>query len=187
MNASTQPAPRRHRLKLVLVALVFLAPAVAALVLGQLGWQPGTKSFGKPVLPQRSFAKVDIAMAAGGRWAWRADTPQMTLLALPGASCAARCLRQLALMRNARVALNTKADHLRLLYLGAPPTVAGAGEVMPAWQVGRDVDGRLQAFRPTGADRVAALLVESNGTALTYYRAGFDADGLLKDLKKVLR
>ncbi|NII11368.1 hypothetical protein [Oleiagrimonas sp. C23AA] len=189
MNAPTPTTPvtQRNRRKLLLVALVFLAPAIIAVALGELGWRPGTQSFGQPVTPQRNFKSVRVDMAKGGTWAWRAKTPQMTLLALPGTSCAEACLRQLALMRNARVALNTKSGHVRLLYLGSPPTVAGASDVMPAWQIGRDANDALASFRPKGADTVAALLVESNGTALTYYPAGFDANGLLKDLKKVLR
>jgi hypothetical protein len=34
---------------------------------------------------------------------------------------------------------------------------------------------------------VSALLVESNGTALSLYPVGFDPTGLRKDLQKVIR
>ena len=55
------------------------------------------------------------------------------------------------------------------------------------WQLGEDSKGQLAAFRPTAPDSVAALLVESDGTALSLYPAGFDPSGLRKDLQKVIR
>ena len=36
-------------------------------------------------------------------------------------------------------------------------------------------------------DSVSAVLVESNGTALAYYPAGFDAAGLARDMQKVIK
>lgn len=175
------------RLKLALVGAVFLVPVIIAVILGLVGWQPHTRSHGQPLLPQRSFTGIAVRLPDGSDYAWRADRPRMTLVALAGPDCAQRCLRTLALMRNARITLNDKMDHLRLLYLGTPPRGAGAQAVMPAWQVGHDVDGRLNAFRPQQNDSVSALLVESNGTALTYYPAGFDVNGLDQDMHKVLR
>src|SRR5699024_1380349 len=70
---------RMNRLKLVLVAGVFLLPMIVAGILGGLGWSPGTRSHGEPIRPQRSFDDVRIAMDDGGRWAWRdSDKPRMT-------------------------------------------------------------------------------------------------------------
>lgn len=183
----TAPSVRASRVKLTLVAAVFLLPMMIAAALGLFGWQPGTRSHGEPIRPQRSLAGVRIDLAGGGRYAWRDSEPRMTLVALPGSECMDNCVRLLSLMRNARIVLNKNAGRLRLLYVGPPPEGATAKAVMPDWQVGRDVDGALRAFRPRGADTVSALLVESNGTALTLYRAGFDPNGLRKDLQKVIR
>lgn len=176
---------RKNRVKLILIASVFLAPAIIAVALGLTGWQPGASGHGEPILPQRSFSDVRIALADGSDYAWRDSEPRMTLVALPGTDCAANCERLLALMRNARIALGRNSDRLRLLYVGEPPR--DADELMKAWQLGRDVDGKLEQFRPRGPDSLSALLVESNGTALSRYRAGFDPNGLKKDLQKVAR
>lgn len=186
MNSSRQ-IQKRNRLKLILVAAIFLVPMLIAVALGMAGWHPGTKSHGRPILPQRSFADVPVALAAGGQYAWRDTQPRMTLIALPGPGCARRCVRQLALMRNARITLNEKQDRLRLLYLGRPPQAPDAAAVMHAWTVGRDTTGKLERYRPHAVDSVSAVLVESNGTALTWYPARFDANGLSQDLHKVLR
>jgi hypothetical protein len=177
---------RRSRIKLLLVIAVFLGPAVVAAVLSVTGWQPRTRGHGEPILPQRNFADATILLSNGSLYPWRAATPQMTLVALPSEDCATRCLHTLALMRNARIALNQNQRRLRLLYLGTPPTGAEAKAVMREWFIGSDVHGRLDGFRPMGRDTVSAILVESNGTALALYRAGFDPRGLSKDLQRVI-
>jgi hypothetical protein len=183
---ATPPKPQ-GRFKLILVGLVFLAPIVAAGILTMTGWQPTGHGNGMPITPQRTLEDVRIDLAGGGRYAWRDSEPRLTLVALPGPGCAERCVRQLELMRNARITLNRNASRLRLLYLGEPPHGGNADTVMQAWQVGNDVERKLESFRPGEPDSVAAVFVESNTTALSYYPAGFDATGLRKDLQKVVR
>jgi hypothetical protein len=178
--------PRSGRLKLVLIMLVFLAPIVAAGLLTLSGWQPQGKGNGQPIVPQRSLAAVRVDVD-GQPWAWRDVEPRLTLVALPGPDCEVRCMHTLGLMRNARIVLNRNADRLRLLYLGGAPTAAGADAVMVAYKVGSDPSDAFGEFRPTEPDSVAAVLVESNATALSYYPAGFDPNGLRKDLQKVIR
>lgn len=177
---------RRRRVQLLLVFAVFAAPVALALWLGAIGWRPGTDGYGQPVMPQRNLKDVAVAMADGGTWAWRtADKPRMTLVALPGPSCAEQCLATLALVRNARITLNKNMDRLRLLYLGTPPRGGAGAPVMRSWPVGRDVAQALQDFRAQRPDTVAVLLVESNGTALSWYPAPLDPQGLKDDLHKV--
>jgi hypothetical protein len=190
MNTSPSPSTARPagRGKLILIGLVFLAPILAAGFLTMSGWQPTGKGNGLPIVPQRTLADVRVDLAKGGQYAWRDPSePRLTLVALPGPNCAEQCLDTLARMRNARITLNQNADRLRLLYLGPAPTAANADAVMPAWQVGNDVDNKLAEFRPTEPDTVAAVFVESNTTALAHYPAGFDPSGLRKDLQKVVR
>ena len=178
---------RLSRIKLLLVVGVFALPLLAAIVLTATGWRPGTRSHGDPILPQRSFRGIDIQLANGKAYPWKDSQPRMTLVALPGSDCLDNCMRLLHLMKNARITLNANADRLRLLYVGEPPHGPKAAKVMRGWQVGTDVDHKLDDFRPRGPDSVSAILVESDGTALTRYRAGFDPNGLKDDLHKVIR
>ncbi|NID17470.1 hypothetical protein [Luteibacter yeojuensis] len=184
-NAKTPP-PRSGRLKLVLIMLVFLAPILAAGLLTLSGWQPEGKGNGQPIMPQRSLANVRVDVD-GKPWAWRDSEPRLTLVVLPGPDCGARCIQTLALMRNARIVLNRNADRLRLLYIGAAPTGADADPVMRDYATGTDPSDAFAPFRPAAPDSVAAVLVESNATALAWYPAGFDPNGLRKDLQKVIR
>lgn len=190
MKAVDPAALRKGRLKLLLVASIFAAPFVVALALTLAGWQPSAKGHGLPILPQRNFVQeqLRVTLPDGKDWAWRDSEPRLTLLALPGPDCATQCYAALTAMAKARVMLNRNQSRLRLLYVGTPPTDATERAGMANyWQLGRDVDGQLAAWRASAPDSVSAVLVESNGTALASYPAGFDPSGLLQDLRKVIK
>lgn len=178
---------RVGRLKLLLIPALFVASFVAAWLVFQTGWRPAAHSHGEPILPQRSFQDVRVAMDNGNDWAWRdPQAPRMTLIALSTGTCAKQCVHALTLLRNARITLNDKKNRVRLLHVGTPPTGKAGAVLGKSWQHGRDVAGKLAAFRPSKSGAVAAVLVESNGTALVKYPAGFNADGVKDDLHKVI-
>jgi cytochrome oxidase Cu insertion factor (SCO1/SenC/PrrC family) len=188
----TQPAnaaQRSSRLKLLLIMAVFAAPIIAAGLLTFSGWQPTGKAYGEPIMPQRNFADehLRVQTADGQAWTWRAAEPKLTLIALPGPGCARQCMDTLTKMAAARITLNRNAPRLRLLFVGTPPADADSDGMKNFWQIGNDSDDKLAHWRPATPDSVSALLVESNGTALALYSAGFDATGLRKDLQKVIR
>lgn len=186
MNDPDSEARRRSRRQLILIAAVFLAPLMIAAGVGLTGWMPGTRGNGEPIEPQRSFNEIPLTLADGSRYAWRdPEEPRFTLLALPGASCAARCEEQLAMMRNARITMNQNMQRVRLVYVGERPS--NAEPLPPEWQVARDPGNALSDFGPEGADSLSAILVQSNGTALSLYRDGFNPTGLRKDMKKVVK
>jgi hypothetical protein len=190
MNTADPKSLRRSRLFLILIALVFAAPMIVAGLLTWSGWQPGVKGSGQPILPQRNFVeeKLTVELAGGQPYAWRDSKPRLTLVALAGPGCAAHCFEVLTGLAKARVMLNRNQSRLRLLYLGAPPVDATRRAAMQTyWLLGSDVDGKLADYRPTTPDSVSALLVESNGTALSFYPAGFDGPGLLRDMQKVIK
>ena len=189
MNRPDPSVQRRARLKLLLVLAIFAAPAIIAGLLVASGWQPTAQGHGQPIAPERNFEQeqVPVQLANGQRWPWRDSEPRLTLVALPGPQCAARCFQTLTGIAKARVMLNRNQSRLRLLYLGTPPA-GGEGQAMQQyWQLGSDVDNRFAAWRPSAPDTVSALLVESNGTALAFYPASFDPSGLLLDLRKVIK
>ena len=180
---------RTSRLKFLLVVCVFIAPIIAAAWLNFSGWQPSGKAYGQPVSPQRNFEQehVSVRLADGKTWPWRDTSPRMTLIAMAGPDCAARCVDALTKMAAARITLNNNMSRLRLLYVGKAPAGAASNGMQAYWTIGTDVDDQLAAYKPTSPDSVSALLVESDGTALARYPVGFDPSGLRKDLQKVIR
>ncbi|HWU76419.1 MAG TPA: hypothetical protein VN043_07930 [Rhodanobacter sp.] len=190
MNTAAPISQRKSRRFLLLIGLVFAAPMIVAGLLTIGGWQPDAKGTGQPISPQRNFVseQLRIQLSDGSTYPWRDSEPRMTLVALAGPDCATGCLAALTGMAKARVMLNRNQSRLRLLYLGTPPEQAAARQAMDSyWLTGKDVDGKLASFRPGTPDSVSALLVESNGTALAFYPAGFDAAGLLRDMRKVIK
>ncbi|MGH8159160.1 MAG: hypothetical protein ACREPQ_13640 [Rhodanobacter sp.] len=190
MNTVDPKSLRRSRMFLILIALVFAAPMIVAGLLTWSGWQPGVKGNGHAIVPQRNFVdeKLQVRLDDGTLWPWRDSEPRLTLIALAGPDCAARCFETLTELAKARVMLNRSQSRLRLLYIGAPPADADHRAAMQTyWTLGRDVDGKLAAYVPATPDSVSAVLVESNGTALSLYPAGFDAPGLLRDMLKVIK
>lgn len=189
MNTPPPTSLRKSRLKLLLIMAVFAAPIIVAGILTVSGWQPGGKGNGRPILPQRNFVdeKLQVSLADGGTYAWRDSQPRLTLVALAGPDCAAHCIDVLTKMAAARITLNRNMGRLRLLYLGAPPAADADEGMRNYWTLGRDRGHRLDAYLPLTPDSVSALLVESDGTALSLYPAGFDPSGLRKDLQKVIR
>lgn len=180
---------RRSRRALLLIALIFAAPFLVALVLTIGGWQPSAEGNGQPIKPQRNFAQehLVVRLENGSTWPWRDSQPRLTLVALAGPGCAAHCLQTLTGIAEARLMLNRNQSRLRLLYLGEPPHGTALAAMRNYWQLGTDVDGKLAAYRPSTPDSVSAVLVESNGTALAFYPAGSDTTGLMRDLQKVIK
>lgn len=188
MTPSTS-SQRASRLKMLLIFFIFLAPIIAAAFFNYIGYRPGTNGHGKPIAPQRNFVTegVQVRLEDGRQYPWRdAAEPKMTLVALAGPGCAARCLQELTKMAAAKVTLNRNLGRLRLLYVGIPPVDADHDGIRNYWQLGQVQGTGLDSFRPAGADTVSAVLVESNGTALAWYPAGFDPTGLRIDLQKVI-
>jgi hypothetical protein len=184
------PARRRlARWKLLAIALVFLAPMLLAAGLTLGGWQPGGRSHGQPIWPQRNLAEeaLSVRLEDGRQYPWRdPQQPRLTLLALAGPHCLEQCLSTLTKLAAARVTLSRNAERLRLVYLGEPPDRGRSQGMRNYWLIGSEAGDRLAPYRPTQADSVSVLLVESNGTALSYYPAGFDPTGLRKDLQRVI-
>ena len=178
---------RRQRLQLLLVALLFAAPVLVGVVLVAFGWMPGTRSYGLPILPQRSVASVPVHLADGRPFAWRDRAFHWTLVALPGPDCSDRCMRALDMMHRARITLNQHSDQLRLLYLGNPPQGGAARMLLQPWSIAQTTSHAFDDLRPGRRDSVAAVLVMPDGVALTHYPAGFDPEGLKKDLHKLIR
>jgi len=190
MNEVDPVALRRSRRFLILIVLVFAAPMIVAGLLSLTNWRPGTSGNGHAILPQRNFdaEHLQVRLDNGQLWPWRDSKPRLTLIALAGPDCAAQCFQTLTGMAQARIMLNRSQSRLRLLYVGALPQDPARVAAMKAyWTHGQDVDGKLATYVPTTPDSVSAVLVESDGTALSLYPAGFQVPGLLRDMMKVIK
>lgn len=176
----------RRRLVAGLIAAIFAAPVIIAMVLAMTGWTPHGRSYGQPIRPERDLANVPVQLADGQPFAWTNHDAVWTLVALPGPGCARHCLRQLDLAHRAQITLGKSSDKLRLLYLGDPPLDASAQGFASVWMPATTTSHALDGLRATTPDSVSVVLVSPDGTALTRYADNFDAEGLRQDLKKAV-
>src|SRR5690348_3939007 len=176
----------RRRLQAGLIVAVFVLPVAVMLALTLTGWVPRGRSYGERIQPERNLAGVPVQMANGETYAFDNHDAMWTLVALPGPDCAERCLRQLDMVHRAQITLGQHAPKLHLLYLGAPPVGDAAKGFEGVWTLATTTSHALEDLRAHARDSVSAVLVTPTGMALARYAANFDAEGLRKDLRKVV-
>ena len=176
----------RSRLVLVAIALVFAAPFLIAFWLNAEGWRPQqTRNSGTLVEPPRDITAVAVTLSDGSALSWRDPEYRWTLLALPGAQCAAACRARLDEMLRMRITLGKNMDRLRVVYIGAllPADFVTARSPLLA---GRDDGGAFAAERAGGEDSLALALVDPRGLLMLRYADGYSAQGLRSDIPKVI-
>ena len=176
----------KNRLILVLVALVFAAPLLAAYVMNREGWRPQqTRNSGTLVEPPRDVTAASVTLADGSKLAWRDPQWHWTLLALPGAHCAAECQVRLDEALRMHITLGRNAERLRVVYLG-PALPQDYLAARSALQTGQDDTGTFAEYRAHSDDALALALVDPNGLLMLRYPQAYDAQGLRSDIQKLL-
>ncbi len=176
-----------RRLQLLAVFLLFAAPLLIALLLRAEHWRPKhTRNFGSLIDPPQDVSAARITLSDGGALTWRDPNRQWTLLAIANGACAQQCQLKLDQLKRARLTLNQNSERLRIVYLGAPLQPALIKELAPL-MMGNDETDRFASLRPSQPDALAAALVDANGFLMLGYAAGFDANGLRKDLARMIR
>jgi hypothetical protein len=180
-------SPRtRNRLVLLLLALLFAVPLVAAFVLRASDWRPGhSVAHGVLIEPPRDLRGVAIELIDGTALDWRDPRAGWTLLALPGTHCAAQCRARLDEALRLRLTLGRNAPRLRLLYLG-PPLPADFVTSRAPLLVGRDASAAFVAERARGDDALALALVDPQGRLMLRYPEDYAALEVRQDLVRIM-
>ncbi|HZP66800.1 MAG TPA: hypothetical protein VFB32_10860 [Rudaea sp.] len=176
----------KNRLYLLLIVAAFAIPMALAFVLRFEGWHPvKTRNSGDLVEPPRDVSAVPVTLADGSKLVWRDPAWQWTLLALPGAQCAAVCRERLDEILRMRLTLGRNAERLRVVYLG-PALPADFIAARTPLLAGSDDSGAFSGDRAKDGDDLALALVDPNGALMMRYGQGYDARGLREDVVKVL-
>lgn len=189
----------RSRLGLILIALLFLGPMVAALFAYNSGWQPGGETaHGQLLSPARPLP--DLALTDIDGQALNADPMRQmwTLLYIGDTDCAAGCRQTLYNMRQVWKSLGRKRKRVHGVYLladeptaqlrtflqaehGGMTVARPAGNAQP-WLDFFALDGQV---RPLQNDNI--YLLDPLGNWVLLYGPGYEAKGLREDLKKLLK
>lgn len=171
-----------NRLTLLLLLLVFLAPALGSWLLylnaGHL--HLGTTNKGEFVQPPRL---IDVSGLTLPRDFF---AHHLTLVYVGGHHCATDCLRALQLMRVTELALGEQMAHAQRLFLaeGAPDEAAVKAD---PGLMALDANGQpaLRAFDGTDAPEYV-YLVDPHGYVVLRYSLNRDPKFILQDLRHLL-
>lgn len=173
---------RSNRRTLLLLLLVFLAPALGSWLLytGVFHLKLGTTNKGEFVQPPRQIDTAGLALPQGY------FAHHLTLVYVSGPGCTYDCLRALQVMRVTELALGEQMSQSQRLYLAEGKPDAAALKSDPALTAA-DAAGRaaLRAFDGAEAPNYI-YLVERNGYVVLRYSLAQDPKFILQDLRHLL-
>ena len=190
------------RQALVVLALLFMAPAFVAWVMhnsSEQGWRPeGMTNRGTLVHPARPLTmpadlqhgEMSLNDFLQGRW---------TLLYIGDADCDTLCRENLYKLRQIRIAQNENMNRVQTLFLLTGDSIPGdlnaflaaehqelAVVTLSADRVARiEADFQLDGVSMQGAERT--YIIDPLGNLMMYYPPDANARGMLLDLKKLLK
>ncbi len=199
-NASVRPSVWRSRVTLIALALLFIAPMLAAwwFYSNSGDWQPGhTTNHGTLVIPPRPLHLTQPLFATDGspfpaeylRGKW-------TLIYISGSSCAAPCTDNLYKMRQVRLAQGENMGRVQRLFLftGSDNPLPAALDDYPKIDVAILPRQASKIFlsqftvvntEPGKAERI--YVVDPLGNLMMYYYPDAEPSGILKDLQRLLK
>lgn len=179
-------AVKGRRRMLLLVAVLFAAPLVIAMLLQAVGWHPlQTRNAGTLVEPPVALADAPVRDLAGAPLVWEVAERGWNMLVLAPAACAGDCAAFYDRLHRVWLTQGRHADRVRVLWAGPLPPGAMPYPAMVQVQAGDELLARL----PHAADADAAplYLVDGRGFLALRYAPGFDPSGLRKDLSRLLK
>ena len=181
MNKRTQ-----NRIVFVVIVLLFAVPLIAAFVLRSSGWQPtNTKNTGTLVVPPRDITHVTATLNDGTPFVWKDPQYRWTLLLLPSADCAAKCVERIDEAVRMRLTLGRNAERMRVIYIGPPQADEFFARRAPLAFV-RDETNTFADERARNADSLALALIDPNGLLMMRYPDGYSAQGLRSDITRII-
>lgn len=189
--------PSRGRGPFLLLAILFFAPLIAALLLYFVlpQWQPqGRTNYGDLVTPAKPVPLLQFTDAEGGARDSSVFHGRWSYVYLAGQACNDACVAKLIQIRQVRTLLNEKRPRVQRIYL-APDAMAlqaarkqfGAEQPDLIYLADIGIAGQraVDFFRP--ADAQALYLVDPRGNWMMVYPGAAAYQGLLKDIKLLLK
>lgn len=171
--------------KLALIALLFLTPFFAAVVMRFGGWEPpNTRNIGELLAPPLSMEAVGARLddPGGTLRTWENTDRHWTLLLQLPKRCEAECRDAAMRLTSVRQALGRHIEKLHPFELISD---GGANiELFPSIRLDGPIPSPL-AEQPAALPQV--WLVDPHGYLVMRYREGFDPNGLRRDLSRLIK
>lgn len=188
--------PKRRRLVLGLLAVLFLAPVAVAFYLYYGGWRAaGNVSHGELITPARPLPQLPLAGTDGvqstglfeGKW---------SLIYAGDGRCAADCRHALYVTRQVRLALNQNMDRVQRVFLFQgecceEPFFANEHRGLIARDLdsaaGQELRAVLEGTAPAPGGPSRIWIADPLGNLVMSYPTDADPRGMIADLKKLLK
>ncbi|MHB8622247.1 MAG: SCO family protein [Sulfuricaulis sp.] len=188
------------RLRILLIAALFVAPMIGAYVLYLGGWRPSTTgNYGELVQPARPIADTTLNLLTGKSIRFSELRGKWLLVTFSEAECLSPCERNLYKMRQVIAAQGKDADRLQSLFVVTDTTALDglryAIQDYPGTQVVIGPPAMVtelahQFVLPSGssAENLNRIyLVDPLGNFMMSYAADADPSGMRKDLVRLLQ
>lgn len=187
MNATSDPAlRRRNRTILVAIAVLFLGSFLVAGLLRFSGWRPAQlKNRGELLQPYADLRAVTPVLEDGSPYRWNPGARTWRIAVAPPRDCGARCVALAGQLDLVWQLFGRNADHVDLLWLGAPPAEAKRNAATHVARADPAVRARLP--RVDDAAGVPVYVIDPNGFVVLRYAPGFDPADLRTDVARLLK
>ncbi|HXH01447.1 MAG TPA: hypothetical protein VNI56_04575 [Xanthomonadaceae bacterium] len=189
MNPRSNDAVRRgNRMRLAILALVFLGTAALAVGLRLSGWQPsGTRVRGELLQSPGDLRSLSLVTGEGDRYAWN-PSARVWRIAIAAPDCAGShaggCAQALDAVDKVWRLTGRHASRVHVLWIGTLPT----GQRPNTLRAIRPDPKLLQVLpRSDVATGPPVYVIDPNGFVVLRYAPGFDPADLRTDLARLLK
>ena len=196
---STIAAAGSGRVKLLLIAILFFLPVIAALVLFQSGWRPqGQINHGELVQPTRAIADGPFHTLEGQQLSsqWQ---KKWTMLYFGPADCGNVCQQQLYKMRQAHIAQGAGSERIQRVFVVTDTnkldqlrhTLKDYADMQVLTGPADTIRQMAAQFQLPAGSPMQALgriyLLDPRGHFMLSYPTDADPNGMRKDLVRLLK
>lgn len=171
------PFHNRNRRVIILLAILFAAPLLAAVAMRITGWQPGaTGNHGRLVEPPARLPAEAFPGELRGHWVLVAAVPSR---------CRRDCADLAGELLRVRRGLGKEAARVKLV-LSGPEGLTGELRGAPLAAAPESLQSALGSTDVAMAPGTV-LMIDPRGFLMMRYAPGFRSSGLLDDLERLLR
>jgi len=202
MTQVQQPGNTRSRVSLVVLAAIFIAPIVLAFITYKYrDLVPSeTRNFGELVKPAKPLPEFKLKTLSGAAFTLEDIGRKWSYLYIVKNQCDEACKLNLIKMRNARLGQGAEARRVGyyLIFTDKPEQQTELDELTKLHEkitilYAGDSGSKalLDAFKDTGDSNVEnarrVYMIDPIGNYMMYYNDGFEAIGIMEDLKFLLK
>ncbi len=176
---------KHSRLKLALIALVFIAPVVGSYIAYYI-WQPqGRSNFGE-LIQGYALPEASLPTAGGGMFPLKQLRGKWLLVQIDKAECNSACQNKLYAMRQARLMQGKNQDRIARVWLVDGETLPGTSPD-GVWVLNAYHSPVLGQFpvKTTAHDHI--FVVDPLGNVVLRYSGPLQPAKMAKDLKRLLQ